>query len=251
MSRPDESIVFDRIAGSYDETRGGMVRGRAVAAVLAELLPPSGPLLEVGVGTGLVAAGLAELGRAPVGVDLSVPMLSLARERVPGRLAVADAQRLPVRSGSVAGAYLIHVLHLVGDIPATLAEVARVLRPDGTAVSTAFPRMLPDADVHREFDRLRTELAAQHRPDDVDLVVRLAGDAGLELVDRRETEGGEATPRAAADRLRERSMSWMWSVEDAAWDRYVPAALERLGRLPDQDRGRTAPGPSMLVFRRT
>ena len=30
-----ESIVFDRIADSYDDTRGGMERGRTVAAALA------------------------------------------------------------------------------------------------------------------------------------------------------------------------------------------------------------------------
>ena len=82
------SIAFDRIAGSYDATRGGMERGRSVGAVLAELLPADGPLREVGVGTGLVAAGLAERGRAPVGVDLSRPMLAVAATRLPGRLAV-------------------------------------------------------------------------------------------------------------------------------------------------------------------
>ena len=92
MSGPGESIVFDRIADSYDDTRGGMERGRTVAAALHRMLPPGGPLLEVGVGTGLVAAALTELGRSPVGVDLSRPMLARARTRVPGRLALGDAE---------------------------------------------------------------------------------------------------------------------------------------------------------------
>jgi len=227
-----------------------MDRGRSAAAVLAELLPASGPLLEIGVGTGLVAAGLAELGRTPVGVDLSVPMLARAAERIPGRLAVADAHRLPVRSGSVAGAYLVHVLHLVGDVAATLAEVARVLRPGGTLVATAFPAGPVRGDVHEEMDRIRAELGAPVRDVDAPLVTRLAGDAGFELVDHREEPGVDVTPRNAADRLEERSISWMWTVEDEVWARRMPAAVRRLRALPDQDRVRPGPGPTMLALRR-
>lgn len=250
MSRPEGSIVFDRIAGSYDETRGGMPRGRMVAAVLAELLPPTGPVLEIGVGTGLVAGGLAELGRAPLGMDLSVPMLRLARDRVPGRLAVADAHRLPVRTGSLAGAYLVHVLHLVGDIPATLAEVARVLRRGGSMVATAYPSGVPVGDVYHVVHQVRVALDALHRPDGVEHVVRLAAEVGLRVVGRRVVPGAPVTPRVAAERLEARSLSWMWPVDDGAWARLVPAALERLRALPDQDRVRVGPGPTILAFTR-
>jgi len=248
---PGQSIVFDRIADSYDETRGGMERGRSVAAALHRLLPADGPLLEVGVGTGLVAAALAELGHRPVGVDLSRPMLALARPRVPGRLAVGDAERLPVRTGSVAAAYLVHVLHLVGDISRTLAEAVRVLRPGGRLVSTVYAHGPGDGDVHELVRRLRTELDAVHRPDDEDHIVALARAAGLEQVDRKDLPGATITPRAAADRLEERSLSWMWSVDGDAWDRHVPTALARLRALPDQDRGRPAEGPTLVAFART
>ena len=98
-----ESIAFDRMAEDYDRTRGGMERGRSIAPLLHDILPP-GPLLEVGVGTGLVAAGLTELGRQVVGVDLSVPMLRKAAARVPGRVAVGDATGLPAGAGGVGGA---------------------------------------------------------------------------------------------------------------------------------------------------
>jgi ubiquinone/menaquinone biosynthesis C-methylase UbiE len=136
VTAPGGSVPFDRVAATYDATRGGMERGRRLAGVLAGLLPSQGTLLEIGVGTGAVSAGLAELGRDIVGVDLSRPMLAVARERLPGRVAAADALRLPVRTGSVAGACLIHVLHLVAEIPATLAEAARVLRRSGALVAT-------------------------------------------------------------------------------------------------------------------
>lgn len=244
-----ESIAFDRIAGSYDETRGGMERGRRMAAVLAGLLPEDGPLLEVGVGTGLIAAGLGELGRAPVGVDLSRPMLAVARTRIPGRLAAGDAHRLPVRTGSVAAAYLVHVLHLVGDIPTTLAELARVLRSGGTMVTTAFPGRDAWGDLHEELNRIQDELGVERRHDDPPSVLRLAGEAGFELVARHDQPGRPYTPRDMAGVLAARSMSWTWTVAHETWTRALPDVLARLRALPDQDTVRPGPGPSILAFR--
>lgn len=250
MTGPGESIVFDRIADSYDDTRGGMERGRTTAAALHRMLPLGGPLLEVGVGTGLVAAALTELGRSPVGVDLSRPMLARARTRVPGRLAVGDAELLPVATGAVAAAYLVHVLHLVGDVPRTLAELVRVLRPGGRAVTTVYAHGPLTGDLHREFDRVRSQLDAQPRPDDEAHVVELARAVGLEPVERHDLPGMALSPRIAADRLEARSLSWMWSVDEDAWTRHVPPALERLRSLPDQDRVRPGPGPTLLAFAR-
>ena len=245
-----ESVAFDRVAGSYDDTRGGMERGREVAAVLARLLPADGPLLEVGVGTGLIAAGLAERGRAPLGVDLSLPMLARARDRIPGRLAVGDALRLPVRSGAVAGAYLIHVLHLVADIPATLGELHRVVRRGGVVAATAFPGGPVPGDVHEEMDRIREELGGPRQLVDVPLVTRLAAEAGFEPADRCELPGRDVTPRVAGDLLAARSLSWMWAVEDSIWAERQPGALARLRALPDQDAVRPGPGPTVLSFHR-
>jgi SAM-dependent methyltransferase len=245
-----ESVVFDRIADSYDETRGGMERGRVVAEVLHRMLPAGGPLLEVGVGTGLIAAALTDLGHRPVGVDLSRPMLDRARARLPGRLAVGDAERLPVRTGVVAAAYLVHVLHLVGDASRALAEVVRVLRPGGRVVTTVFGPVVPDEDVHRELEQVRTRLATEPRRDAEDRVIRLACAVGLEPVDRQDLPALELSPRAAGDRLAARSLSWMWPVDDDAWARHVPAALERLRALPDPDRARPGPGPSLLALAR-
>lgn len=249
------SIVFDRIADSYDATRGGLERGRAVAPVLDELLP-AGPLLEVGVGTGLVAAALAERGRAVVGVDLSVPMLARAAARVPGRVAVGDAHRLPVGTAALDGAYLVHVLHLVGDMGATLAELRRVLRPGGTLVATVRPDLPAQRDDLVDLmNELHAAFALGDRPDREDAVSAAAGAHGFTPVDRRTITrpGVQATPREVADGVRARSWSWMWAIPaDDAWHRIADPVVERLRALPDQDRPRGGAATSpVLAFRRT
>lgn len=244
------SVPFDRVAATYDATRGGMERGRRLAAVIAGLLPSRGPLLEVGVGTGTVSAGLAELGRDMVGVDLSLPMLAVARERLPGRIAAADALRLPVRTGSVAGACLVHVLHLVADIPRTLTEAARVLRPGGRLVATGLSGEPAQGDLAEEFGRMQERLGNTRRDDDPDLITRLAADAGFDLVDRREEPARPVSPRAAADMTEARSMAWTWSVDAETWAAVVEPALARVRALPDQDRPRPGRGPTLLTFHR-
>lgn len=249
------SIPFDQIADSYDATRGGLDRGREVAAQLHRVLP-AGPLLEVGVGTGLVAAALAEQGRPVFGVDLSLPMLAHAAARLPGRVAAGDAHRLPVRTGAVGGAYLVHVLHLVGDLGATFAELHRVLRPGGLLVATV--RALPPTDDNDVRDLMAGLLAAfpseVERADREELVDAAARAHGFTATDRllvRRT-GYQSTPRQVADRVAERSWSWMWDIPGDEWHAVADPVVAALRALPDQDRGRGEPEVApVLVFRRT
>ena len=65
------SISFDRIADRYDETRGGERRGQLVATEIEPYFGRPRRVLEVGVGTGIVASALAQFGRTVVGADIS------------------------------------------------------------------------------------------------------------------------------------------------------------------------------------
>ena len=130
-----ESIPFDRIADRYDETRGGLPRGRAVADVLGRHLADRGRVLEVGVGTGVVATALADHAQSVVGVDLSPAMLTRAHERLGSVVALADATVLPIADTSVDSVVAVWVLHLVGDPAVVVAEARRVLRPGGHFVA--------------------------------------------------------------------------------------------------------------------
>jgi ubiquinone/menaquinone biosynthesis C-methylase UbiE len=131
MSERPSSLSFEPIADRYDATRGGDQRGRRTAANLAPLLDPAAPVLEVGIGTGIVALALRQLGLTVVGVDLSPAMAQRARRRLGPVVAVAHAAQLPVADAAIQQAVSVWLLHLVADRAVVLAEVARALRPGG------------------------------------------------------------------------------------------------------------------------
>jgi SAM-dependent methyltransferase len=104
-------------------------------------------VLDVGCGTGALAAALAEHAQARVwGVEPSREMLAVARARVPRGvgLRVGRAEALPFRDGWFERVVFSLVLHLV-DRPAALAEAHRVLRADGRVALATFS--------HRHFER--------------------------------------------------------------------------------------------------
>jgi SAM-dependent methyltransferase len=92
-----------------------------------------GRCLDVGCGTGLATAAVAELGWSVVGIDLSEDMLELARgsgvEVVRGA-----AEALPFADGSFEAAVSIWTHSDVGDFSAAISEVARILRPEAPFV---------------------------------------------------------------------------------------------------------------------
>lgn len=114
-------------------------------AMLA-LLPPLEGLrvLDAGCGSGIYAELLENRGARVTGVDESAEMIRHARRRLAGRgadLRVADLRApLPFPDASFDGIVSALVLHYLRDWSGPLAELRRVLRPDGwLAFSTHNP----------------------------------------------------------------------------------------------------------------
>lgn len=130
--------IFDRTAHSYDRINGvlsfgsgGWYRRRAL---LRAGLKPGDRMLDVAVGTGLVAReGLAILGRPAdvIGLDLSLGMLGEARRSLPIPLLQSRAEELPLADSSVDFVSMGYALRHVTDLSVLFAEFRRVLRPGG------------------------------------------------------------------------------------------------------------------------
>jgi SAM-dependent methyltransferase len=115
--------------------------------VVREMLPP-GRALEVGVGSGRFAVPLG----ISTGVEPSAAMRRLARER--GVDAVDGvAEDLPYLDGTFDTVLIVTTICFLDDVPQSLREAYRVLRPEGHLVIGFIDRdslLGQDYDAHRE-----------------------------------------------------------------------------------------------------
>ncbi|MCY9784084.1 methyltransferase domain-containing protein [Nocardiopsis sp. EMB25] len=110
---------------------------RSLRARIRELLAPAhgDAVVDVGCGSGLAVAELADAGAAAVGIDPDPRMLSHARARRPDLdLREAGAYDLPFPDGALNGYRAEKVYHVLDDTPRALAEAHRVLAPGGRLV---------------------------------------------------------------------------------------------------------------------
>jgi demethylmenaquinone methyltransferase/2-methoxy-6-polyprenyl-1,4-benzoquinol methylase len=107
---------------------------------------PGARVLDVATGTAAVAIELARRAECSVvGIDQSPEMLAAGRERV-DRAGFADrielvegsAEQLPFPDESFDALTFTYLLRYVDDPPATLRELARVVRPGGIVASLEF-----------------------------------------------------------------------------------------------------------------
>jgi len=131
--------AYARWAPVYDLVFGAVFdRGRQASIAAAERI--GGRILEVGVGTGISLPAYGRTNRV-VGVDISLPMLKKARERVVEQnlahvdaLAVMDAGGLGLPDASFDVVVAQYVITAVPHPEATLDEFARVLKPGGEII---------------------------------------------------------------------------------------------------------------------
>jgi SAM-dependent methyltransferase len=243
---PRGEVDFDLIAPEYDVTRGGAERATDNALDIIDHLSPDGEatlraVLDIGAGTGIVAEAI--LAAAPAiggvyGVDISAGMLERASARLPGHVVRASAQRLPFADGRFDAVVAVHVLHLVPDMTATLAEARRVLRPRGRVVAIHDVLRREDGELTRA---MRPALALDIRREDSAEAVRTAGAAvGLAVVEQHPSRlrTVHRSPAEQAEQIRRRTWSHLWNLTDAQWEAHVEPALKALDDLPDQHRRR-------------
>jgi demethylmenaquinone methyltransferase / 2-methoxy-6-polyprenyl-1,4-benzoquinol methylase len=130
--------TYDRYARLLSFGQDGRWRSFLVGRIA---VAPGDTVLDVATGTGTVAIELVRRkGCRVVGLDQSVEMLAVARERVPPEVELVhgDADHLPFADASFDALTFTYLLRYVDDPAATLAELARVVRPGGTVAGLEF-----------------------------------------------------------------------------------------------------------------
>jgi 2-polyprenyl-6-hydroxyphenyl methylase/3-demethylubiquinone-9 3-methyltransferase len=128
---------YDDLADQWWRPGGGFELLHWLAAARAALVPPAerpgAVLVDAGCGGGLLAPHLAGKGYRHIGVDLRPSGLSAAAAH--GMTVVCgDVTRLPLADGTADVVAAGEILEHVTDLPGTVAELCRVLRPGGRVV---------------------------------------------------------------------------------------------------------------------
>lgn len=198
-------------------------------------------VLDVGCGTGLLTAALAETGHAKVwGVEPSDEMLAVARARVPRGVGLrrGAAEELPFRDGWFERVVFSLVVHLV-DRPLAFAEAARVLSASGKVALASFaPEHFDVYWLNPWFPRIaEIDRARFPTPAELERELRASGFVGERFV--RLTTRQEIDRATALERIRGRHISTfdllsedelregIARAEDELPDR-VPGRLEQL-----------------------
>jgi demethylmenaquinone methyltransferase/2-methoxy-6-polyprenyl-1,4-benzoquinol methylase len=139
--------MFARVARRYDLANhllsfniDRLWRARTVRRVRPILERPGARVLDICCGTGDLTLALARECRAPIfGSDFCHPMLLAARAKGAGAgLFEADALRLPLRDASLDLITVAFGFRNLANYRAGLAEMRRVLRPNGMAAILEF-----------------------------------------------------------------------------------------------------------------
>jgi demethylmenaquinone methyltransferase/2-methoxy-6-polyprenyl-1,4-benzoquinol methylase len=143
-SRPAHAKqLFAPLGETYDRVGAVLSFGqdpRWRRLLVSRLPRDGGHVLDVATGTGLVAAALLDHGFRVTGLDQSAEMLARARTRFGDgvELVEASADALPFPAEAFDHLTFTYLLRYVDDPGATMAELARVVRPGGSIAMLEF-----------------------------------------------------------------------------------------------------------------
>lgn len=158
MDSSDVKAFFERVSVEWDDMRSSFYNADIIEALAQRTeLGSTMTVIDVGTGTGFVAAGLAGRAAGVVGIDNSPAMLAVARDNLEAlgadnvTLLDGEVDALPLPDDSVDVAVANMVLHHAPDPGAMLAEMTRVVRPGGRIAITD--------EIAHPYEWMRTEQA--------------------------------------------------------------------------------------------
>jgi ubiquinone/menaquinone biosynthesis C-methylase UbiE len=226
-----ERVPFDRAVDFYDQTRGFPPGEEAhITALIARAgeLQPETRLLEVGIGTGRIAVPLAQHCRNIYGLDLSLPMMQRLRAKAGNdsiRLVRGDAAALPFPAASFERVLTVHILHLVPDLAAVLAEIARVMSPGGCLLHCKQIGSNVFRPLHDVWNSVLNRQKQAERWSQIESMITAAG---WQQIGDKYTHNFERqrSPQNEIDNLKNRISSSTWPLTDEEHSRGL-AAVEK------------------------
>jgi SAM-dependent methyltransferase len=264
--------IHDRWSAGYRTAENAAFYDMAFRTLADAYFPTAATVVDVGCGTGAHTARLRELGFDVIGVDLSVVALrkgaaALADEGGPARrvwFVAGSVRELPLRTESCGVVVAWGILMHVPDVRAAWMELGRILRPGGILVVSEANRASVQSHafgVLRRMFRRRSPapLRAAHgdefwvdgsdgtlvtREADIPAAIRMAGAAGLRLMERRAGQLTEAYTRLPSPASRR-----IVHALNRLWFRHVRLAGPAFGNLlifrrVDDDSPGSGVGPS-------
>lgn len=132
-------------------------RQRLTLEMVKESVPPPAKVLDLGCGTGEMAAKLIEGGYEVWGVDISEAMILHARNRCQSdRFRVGDMEHVPFPDESFDAVVCLGVIEYLASDEQALREIWRVLRPGGRAVVATPSAISPIQHLDRALFGLMT-----------------------------------------------------------------------------------------------
>lgn len=227
----------------YDETHGGRARAESAAAALRVLIgQDAATVVDVGGGTGIVSHLLRDRNRSVLVVDLSAAMLARAQHLLPGRVARARAEALPLRCERVDAVVCVWLLHMLP--PATVrnvvAEAARVLRVGGRFITT-----VDKATAHDDGSDVADATAELHHG--------YTGDASPDLYEHARSAGLTPLDSVTFTGHGQGKAPWPYAAElsQRRGDPVAATAAQRLRELPLPHTPRPDPVYRLRSYRKT
>lgn len=180
--RAAAQAYFELAASNWDRQRAEFYPGIDIEDAIRTAVGP-GPfdfMVDLGTGTGRLLEAFADRVRAAEGIDLSHPMLQVARANLEAaglsrlRVRKADILDLPLADECADLVTMQQVLHYLDQPQRAVAEALRIARPGATIAIADFGR--------HEFEALRTDHAHRRlgfNDEEIDNWARAAGGASV------------------------------------------------------------------------
>lgn len=170
---------FDRIGQRWDALREDCFGPGFHLEAMIHLLPSDWAVADLGTGTGYLLPPLARHFERVIGVDMSEPMLAIARQQMEAEnldnvdLRAGRLEALPMEDGEIDLALAVLMFHHLDDLEAGYGEIRRTLKPGGRLLAV---------EIHpHENERFRAQMADRRRGIDRETLCGELGAAGFKI----------------------------------------------------------------------